>query len=112
MTDQSTPTIINTVTKILLDFLVEDEDGNVNLELARTKLISEFADFAERITPEGCSWCDYKGYTETGGMAMEDDLVEKEPCEYCSEIRDLITQNVKAELGTAPINSKEENSHE
>lgn len=28
-----------------------------------------------------CEDCDGKGYTETGGMAMEDDLVEKWPCD-------------------------------
>lgn len=28
-----------------------------------------------------CEDCDGRGYTETGGMAMEDDLVERWPCD-------------------------------
>lgn len=33
-------------------------------------------------------WCQCEdGYIVTGGMAMEDDLVEKEPCDECAELR-------------------------
>jgi hypothetical protein len=33
-----------------------------------------------------CPYCDGKGYVETGGMAMEDDLVEQEVCDECDWI--------------------------
>lgn len=42
-----------------------------------------------------CEWCNGKGYTETGGMAMEDDLVEKEPCDQCDERDAVIDKRIK-----------------
>lgn len=35
----------------------------------------------QQILDRTCDYCQGKGYTETGGMAMEDDLVEKIPCD-------------------------------
>ena len=38
-------------------------------------------------------WCQCEGgYITTGGMAMEDDLVEKWSCEDCPELRQKIKQ--------------------
>lgn len=47
----------------------------------------------DRVEKKVISLCDYcygKGYVETNGMAMEDDLVEKIPCEECEPQRQAL----------------------
>lgn len=45
----------------------------------------------EEILASFCDYCEGKGYTETGGMAMEDDLVEKVPCDEPMHDPELLT---------------------
>jgi hypothetical protein len=73
-------------------------------EQARNELLAIIADFAERITPE-------KRQPERG---LQINPCDRDTCGMCNRVKghnacvDLITQNVKAELGAAPINSKED----
>lgn len=51
----------------------------------------------EREVVNLCDYCDGKGYIEIGGTAMEDDLVEKEPCGEC-ELQRQALQQIKEEI--------------
>lgn len=62
----------------------------------------------EEILTSLCEDCDGKGYTETGGMAMEDDLAEKRPCENklhdsksTAAIVELVSTHQEAEINKA-----------
>lgn len=37
-----------------------------------------------------CEACDGKGFVKTGGKAMEDDLIETEPCWVCEDLRQKV----------------------
>lgn len=62
-----------------------------------TKSNQELLSRVERELQKTCDECDGKGYTETGGMAMEDDLVEREPCESCDQTKATIDR-IRGEL--------------
>lgn len=72
---------------------------------AEQAILKEFDDFAERITPEKKP----KVYKAKPGQYYSfQPQVEQHKRQGWNEAIDLITQNVKAELGAAPINSKED----
>lgn len=54
-----------------------------------------------------CDYCDGKGYTETGGMSMEDDLVEQTPCdEPIHKAVETAKQTIQAKLKEQDIKSR------
>lgn len=124
MTDQSTPTIIENIDEIVFrcfdqgvywgklaysDNERPDEPENpIDRTEANKLLMKLLADFAERITPEK------EIYSVSKKMAdkrFEEIGVLPAPHSAYrlgrTDVIDTITQNVKAELGAAPTNSKE-----
>lgn len=57
-----------------------------------------------------CDYCEGKGYIETGGKSIEDDLIEKEPCPI--EIHDLIPTAKQALLALIVTAEREARIHE
>ncbi len=53
------------------------------------------ASIKKDINNEITEWCQCEdGYIVTGGKSMEDDLVEKQPCEDCSKLRERLERYI------------------
>lgn len=112
MTDQPTPTIRDKIDAL---YWVEDFE---NVDEYRKAALELLADFAERITPEKVDLQAKYETTDGVNVIVDEDnmnitgdnlthLASYASDQGYNEAIDTITQNVKAELGAAPINSKE-----
>lgn len=68
----------------------------LQLKIAIQAEISRVLERVKQKLTSLCDYCEGKGYVEEGGMAIEDDLVTRHPCDNC-DYRNKAINKIKGE---------------